>query len=154
MSGIDTTNSAGTYGYTAQSVKTESTGTGMDLGTDTFLKLLVAQMRHQDPFSGGQDMGDFMSQVAQFTMLERIIKLQTTLEDFAAQQAPTRALSLLNRTVEVKGPEGHILSGEVTAVRFQDGEPLLKIGGTEYPLSSVVRVEGSSAEEGTEGTAP
>ena len=57
-----------------------------ELGTDTFLQLLVTQMRYQDPLSGGQDMGEFMNQVAQFTMLERVVKLQQTLEDYVASQ--------------------------------------------------------------------
>lgn len=122
--------------------KSSAGNRSMDLGTDTFLKLLVAQMRYQDPFSGGASMGDFMSQVAQFTMLERLIKLQKTLENFAAQQAPIQALSLLNKTVEVRDESGRVLQGEVTAVRFQEGAPLLKVLEKEYPLSSVLQVEG------------
>ncbi len=114
----------------------------MDLGTDTFLKLLVTQMRYQDPFSGGQDIGDFMSQVAQFTMLERIIKLQQAVENFAAQQGPVQSLHLLNRMVEVKDEYGEVQSGEVTAIRFEDGKPLLRVNGREYPLQSLQRVEG------------
>ena len=50
-----------------------SSSTGAKKNTelvDTFLQLLVTQMRYQDPFSGGQDMGEFMNQVAQFTMLK------------------------------------------------------------------------------------
>jgi len=132
-------------GYSAYSKDSGSKveNRAMDLGTDTFLKLLVTQMRYQDPFSGGEDMGDFMNQVAQFTMLERVIKLQQTLEDFVAQQAPTQALGLLNKTVEVKGEDGEKLRGEVTAVRFQEGLPLLKVMGKEYPLKSVTLVEGA-----------
>ena len=114
----------------------------MDLGTDTFLKLLVTQMRYQDPFSGGQDMGDFMSQIAQFTMLERLLKLQQTVENFAAQQGPVQSLHLLNRMVEVKDEYGQIQQGEVTAIRFEDGKPLLRVSGREYALQALQRVEG------------
>ena len=114
----------------------------MDMGTETFLKLLVTQMKYQDPFSGGQDMGDFMSQVAQFTMLERVIKLQQTVEDFAAQQAPVQSLNLLNRTVEVMDSQGQVHQGEVTAIRFEDGKPLLMVNGQEYSMQVVQRVEG------------
>ncbi len=116
----------------------------MDMGTETFLKLLVTQMKYQDPFSGGEDMGDFMSQIAQFTMLERIIKLQQTVEEFAEQQGPMQSLNLLNRTVEVMDEYGQRIEGEVTAVRFENGKSLLKVNGQEYSLQAVQRVGGGT----------
>ncbi len=133
----------GGSGGTFKSNETKVENQAMDMGTETFLKLLVTQMKYQDPFSGGQDMGDFMSQIAQFTMLERIIKLQQTVEDYATQQAPVQALNLLNRTVEVMDEYGQLHQGEVTAVRFADGKPLLRVNGQEYSMQAVQRVEGS-----------
>jgi len=118
---------------------------GAELGTDTFLKLMVAQMRHQDPFSGGQGMQDFLAQLAQFSMLERLVKVQQTLEDFHAQQAPLQALRLLDTTVEVMDGDGVSTQGKVTAVRFADGLPLLTVQGKEYPLDAVIRA-GSFAD--------
>lgn len=131
--------SGGTYNSSQES-RVENRA--MDMGTDTFLKLLVTQMRYQDPFSGGQDMGDFMSQIAQFTMLERIIKLQQTVEDFAAQQGPVQSLHLLNQMVEVKDEYGQMQWGEVTGIRFEDGKPLLRVNGKEFSLQALQRVEG------------
>ncbi len=119
----------------------------MDMGTETFLKLLVTQLKYQDPFSGGDDMGDFMSQIAQFTMLERIVQLQQTVEDFATQQAPIQSLNLLNRTVAVLDENGQLHRGEVTAVRFEEGKPLLKVNGQEYSMQAVQHVEGSTSNE-------
>ncbi len=118
-----------------------------DLGSDTFLKLLITQMRYQDPFSGGGDMGDFMTQVAQFTTMERLIQLQKTVENFAVQQAHSQALGMLNRTVEVKTGDGTEVRGEVTAVRLQGGSPLLTVNGREYPIGSVSMVSGSGHKE-------
>ena len=119
----------------------------MEIGTETFLQLLVTQMRYQDPFSGGQDMGDFMSQVAQFTMVERIIKLQQTIEDYTAQLAPVQSLGLLNRVVEVRDQEGEVHRGTVTSIRFEEGNPLLKVNGGEYPLDALLQAEAGNAEE-------
>ncbi len=133
----------GSSGGTHNSNESKVDNRAMDMGTETFLKLLVTQMKYQDPFSGGEDMGDFMSQIAQFTMLERIIKLQQTVEDYAAQQAPVQALNLLNRTVDVVDEYGQLHQGEVTAVRFEEGKPLLKVNGQEYSMQAVQRVEGS-----------
>lgn len=120
-----------------------------ELGTDTFLQLLVTQMRYQDPFSGGQDMGEFMNQVAQFTMLERVVKLQQTLEDYVASQAPVKALTLLNKTVEVLDENGEIQRGEASKVRFEGGIPLISVNDKEYYLQDIISVEtaGDSAEK-------
>lgn len=138
---------AGAYG-TEQSTAHNKT---LDLGADTFLKLLVTQLRYQDPFSGGQDMGDFMSQIAQFTLLERVVKMQKSLDDFVAAQAPQQALSLLNKTVQVLDAGGEVVQGEVAAVRLQGGEPLLRIGGREYPWQAVLQVgDFAAAEPGDE----
>jgi flagellar basal-body rod modification protein FlgD len=115
-------------------------GSGSDIGTDTFLQLLITQMRYQDPFSGGQDMGDFMNQVAQFTMLERLIRLQQSMDAFTEQQGYTQALNLLSRNVEVN-VEGTVFQGEVTAVRFVGGQPLIRVNGIEYPLNAIALVE-------------
>jgi len=134
--------------YNTNSGRSSTHSNNMELGTDTFLKLLVTQMRYQDPFSGSQDMGEFMTQLAQFTLLERVIKLQQILESYAAAQAPVQALNLLNKVVEVTDESGQAVRGEVTAVRFRQGMPLLKINDREYTLEAVTWVQGAPAEEG------
>jgi len=111
-----------------------------ELGTDTFLQLLITQMRYQDPFSGGQDSNEYMNQIAQFTMLERLIQLQQTMESFTEQQGYTQALNLLNKNVEVND-NGNISQGEVTAVRFVDGEPRITINEVEYTLDMITLIE-------------
>ncbi|MGI5876839.1 MAG: flagellar hook capping FlgD N-terminal domain-containing protein [Dethiobacteria bacterium] len=136
-------NPANSTRTSAEQAKIASKNGTMDLGTDTFLKLMVTQMRYQDPFSGGQNMEDFMSQVAQFTLLERVFSLQKTLEEHTAAQAPYQALNLLNRTVEVQDEHGNITRGEVTSVRFENGMPLLKVGEKEYSFKAVTVVEGT-----------
>ena len=48
-------------------------------GKETFLKLLVAQIRHQDPLAPADGI-QFLSQLAQFSGLEQTIEMRKELE--------------------------------------------------------------------------
>lgn len=49
------------------------------LGRDAFLQLLVTQLQHQDPTAPQQN-GEFIAQLAQFSSLEQLTQIQTTLQ--------------------------------------------------------------------------
>jgi flagellar basal-body rod modification protein FlgD len=53
--------------------------TGALAQKETFLKLLVAQIRNQDPASPADGI-EFVSQLAQFSQLEQIIEIRSQLE--------------------------------------------------------------------------
>ena len=60
------------------------------LGQDTFLKLLVAQLRNQDPLNPADGL-EFVSQLAQFSELEQVIQIREDLGaivDGIGNQAP------------------------------------------------------------------
>ena len=48
------------------------------IGQDTFLKLLVEQLKHQDPMAP-QDSAQFIAQLAQFNSLEQLISINARL---------------------------------------------------------------------------
>ena len=50
-----------------------------DANRDTFLRLLVAQIRHQDPLSP-VDPTEFISQLAEFSALEQMLQMRRTLD--------------------------------------------------------------------------
>ncbi len=56
----------------------QSTNDGV-LGRDDFLKLLVTQLRHQDPLNP-MDATAFASQLAEFSGLEQLIQVNKSLE--------------------------------------------------------------------------
>ena len=72
-----------------------------ELGQDSFLKLLVAQMQHQDPLNP-QGNEEFIAQLAQFTSLEQLMGVNSSLGDlYAATTSMNNAsmTQLLGRNV-------------------------------------------------------
>lgn len=65
-----------------------------ELGRDQFLTLLVAQLQHQDPLNP-MEPDQFAAQLAQFSSVEQLTKLNATV---ASQQADSAELALLNKT--------------------------------------------------------
>ncbi len=75
------------------------------LGKDDFLRLMVAQLRNQDPLNPMNNT-EFVAQTAQFTSLEQLQNINTTLEKLAGQSntgGVAGASALLGRTVTVNG---------------------------------------------------
>ena len=55
------------------------------LGKNAFLNLLVAQLKNMDP-TQNQDSTAYVSQMAQFSSIEQMNNLNTTMQDFAYEQ--------------------------------------------------------------------
>jgi len=60
------------------------------LGSDVFLKLLVAQMRTQNPLEP-QKGTEFVSQLAQLNTVEQLVAIRAELAAMRQQAAPVRA---------------------------------------------------------------
>src|SRR5574344_1054483 len=72
-----------------------------DLGKNEFLELLVAQLNNQNPLDP-QDNGEFVAQLAQFSTLEGIEKLNDSMGDIisSVQSSQTlQAASLVGKSV-------------------------------------------------------
>jgi flagellar basal-body rod modification protein FlgD len=72
-----------------------------EMGQESFLKLLVAQMQHQDPLNP-QGNEEFIAQLAQFTSLEQLMGVNSSLGDlYAATTSMNNAsmTQLLGRNV-------------------------------------------------------
>jgi len=67
--------------------KTLPTPTSQLATKDTFLRLLVAQLRHQDPLAP-QDGSEFVAQLAQFSNLEQSIAARESLDAIRQALAP------------------------------------------------------------------
>ena len=55
---------------------------GGDLGKNEFLELMIAQLENQNPLEP-QDNGAFISQLAEFSALEEMQQMRSTVDSFA-----------------------------------------------------------------------
>jgi flagellar basal-body rod modification protein FlgD len=108
---------------------------------DTFLKLLVAQMRYQDP-SNPTDPTQFMSQTAAFTQVEKLDQLVTQNASIVALQKTMNAGALVGHTVSYTDDSGAAQTGAVTSVVLGDDtkEATATIGGKSVPLGRITQV--------------
>lgn len=91
--------SAGTGAESAATAQ-KSTGAASALAQkDTFLKLLVAQIRNQDPLKPTDGM-QFVSQLAQFSELEQLMSIRSDLEGLRTELAPAPADAASDATKE------------------------------------------------------
>ena len=106
---------------TATSGKTGDATTGASsLGKDAFLKLLVTQMQNQNPLDP-QDNSQFVAQLAQFSGLETMQNLSTSVDAIGGMYQSSQALqaaSLVGRTVVVDSGSTYAETGSGVAGAF------------------------------------
>lgn len=104
------------------------------LGKDAFLKLLVTQMQHQNPLDP-QDNGQFIAQLAQFSSLEGIQTLNSSVNAIMSGMGSSQALqasSLVGRSVIVQNDKAlfdpkESLNGQVVVPQnITDGKVTIK----------------------------
>src|SRR3712207_3773416 len=124
------------------------------MGKDTFLKLLVAQMRYQDPANPANST-EFMAQTASFTQVEKLEQLATQSASLLALQRSTSAGALVGRTVTYTDPTGASVSGVATSARLgtDTSEAVVMAGKVAVPLGRVTEIAQTPPPTGTSTTA-
>ncbi len=129
---MPTVNSTNTSYY--QNVRTQEEKN--TLGKDDFLKILVTQMRHQDPLQPLQDK-EFIGQMTQFSTLEQIVNLNQSFINFANSQGGLSAYSS-SLGMEITWLDGTTSqTGTVTGVATKDGKVHYMVDGKEVPVEQV-----------------
>ena len=96
---------------------------GLDF--QSLLKIILTQLTYQDPLKP-MDNFQFVSQLAQFAQLQQSQSLNDQITGLLSAQAATQATSLLGRTIDLVNGTATV-SGQVTAVSFSTGQPLVTI---------------------------
>lgn len=89
-----------------QEIQRKSLEANDGLGQDAFFKILITQLQNQDPLNPMEDR-DFISQMAEFTSLEKTEKLYSLLEDKLSSNQVIDNSSLIGKeiTANVEGCE-------------------------------------------------
>ena len=98
----------GTAGASASASNTAKLGAAPDmLGRDDFLKLMLAQLKNQDPMKA-MDPSEFLGQLAQFSTVSGIQEMQTSIGTLAESMRSAQVLdgsTMIGRDILVAGED-------------------------------------------------
>lgn len=126
-----------------EALKAKTEGTSNELDQDMFLKLMLEQLKYQDPLNPMSNQ-DFLAQQAQFTQLEQLTQLTETIE---ANSGLTQGMDLIGKEVTLMDPDdpSATISGVVEEAVFYQNGCAVKIDGKEYPAGLILSAKEPSA---------
>ena len=142
-----------TIDRTANPAPTSATASASDakdatLNYDSFLKLLVAQMKNQDP-TDPVDASEQMSQLASFSNVEQAIKTNKNLESLIKETSMSQAADLIGKYIT---SNDGATKGIVKAVEINsDGLTAVLENGKEVLVAAGITISSAStADTGTD----
>jgi flagellar basal-body rod modification protein FlgD len=126
-------------GTTTTSSSSTDLSSTSQVDKDMFLKLMVAQLKNQDPMNP-TDSSQFLAQTAQFTSLEKLTDVADQTSQALSAQLAFGASGLVGRSVTYTGADGAEKTGTVSTVSFTGNGPMLGIDGSDVALNSVTGV--------------
>ena len=137
---------------TATTTNSSTSSTSNDeFGTDTFLKLLVAQLQYQDPMNP-QDATQFLTQTAQFTEVEKLNDIDTQVTSALNANQLIAASTMIGHQVTYKDANGDDQTGVVGSVKVTSSGPELQIGTDSVPFSMIEEIKPATASTSTATT--
>ena len=127
---------------------------GDNWGKDTFLRILVAQMSNQNPMEPMSDT-EFISQMAQFSALEQMQQLNTTMTNGQAYSLIGKMISAEFSVLSSDGKTYEMTSvmGMVEGAFMYDNQVFLIVGDYNVPYSAVKEVYGNDLMIGANNAA-
>ncbi|MGF0537361.1 flagellar hook assembly protein FlgD [Agrobacterium sp. ES01] len=137
------------YSSVSNNTASSEASSAASLNYDSFLKLLIAQMKNQDP-TDPMDASEQVAQLATFSQVEQTIQTNTNLENLIAGSALSNAAYFVGKTITNNdGTE----SGVIASVKvYSDAIVATTVDGEEIPISVGVTV-GTPPATSTDDTA-
>lgn len=110
------------------------------LERDSFMQLLLLQMRSQDPMNP-MDSSQMFDQMSQLTMLEQLWDMRDLLTEANTTQQLGQGAMLIGRYVEAANATTGKVAGLVDEARMVSGKVMLHIGGKQVRLEDVISVQ-------------
>ena len=144
MSSVTPVGAAGAATASTDTATTSMDGPGTVLDRDAFLKLLVAQLKYQDP-TNPADASQMVAQTSQLTMVDRLNEIATQMTASAGSQRIALASSFVGREVTFPDADGASHTALVTAARFDGDEVVLTAGTWSVPMGAVTAINAGTA---------
>jgi len=109
------------------------------LGEADFLKLLVTQLKTQDPTKPMDDKA-FIGQMAQFTSLKQMSSVADNMNKFTKEFDFTKSVALVGKEISWKDEIGLSQKGSVESVVVKEGLSFLKVNGQSVALKDITEV--------------
>lgn len=125
--------------YTAyEQASQQVNGQNKELNQDMFLKLMLEQLKYQDPLNPMSNQ-DFLAQQAQFTSLNELQKLN---ENMLSNNTVQQCVSLIGKEVTLIDPNDtdKTITGLVTEAVFDANGSSITVDGKNYPLGLVIGI--------------
>lgn len=133
-------NGVGSYGSTTGSPAGGATAGQLQ---DQFMKILLAQLQHQDPMAPMEEK-DFFAQMAQFTsatemgsMNGKMDRLIASLEQSSSKNSLLSAAALIGKSFTGVTDQG-LVEGVVESVTLLEGKIFVKSGDTLLPVEGLL----------------
>lgn len=127
----------GSAATSTQTSKSASDAASASLDYNTFLQLLLAQLKNQDP-TKPMDSTEYMSQLASFSNVEQSIKMNNKLDEMLTLQSLTQAENLIGKNVENSDAS---IKGKVTSVKFTSEGPVATLdSGKTLNLGQIITI--------------
>ncbi|WBM80109.1 flagellar hook capping protein [Cryobacterium breve] len=125
---------AATAGVYSASTATRTPSQTLD--SEAFMKLLVTQLKNQDP-SSPMDSNQMISQTTQLSMMEKLTALSTTSDESFSLQMRIAAASLVGQNVTYTDASGTSVTGVASAVSYAGSVPQVTVGGVSVKLDAI-----------------